>query len=98
MKAYFTLALLLFTIALRAQDYSFGKVSKEELKKTQSYIDAEANAEILYKNESIYYYLNQEKGFIQKREVHLRIKIYNKEGLDLCHQYHKYQSSHRRRL
>lgn len=33
MKAYFTLALLLFTIALRAQDYSFGKVSKEELKK-----------------------------------------------------------------
>ncbi len=82
MKAYFTLALLLIAITLRAQDYSFGKVSKEELKKTQSDIDTEANAEILYKNESIYYYLNQEKGFIQKREVHLRIKIYNKEGLD----------------
>lgn len=82
MKTYFTLALLLISFFLKAQDYSFGKVSKEELIKTESDIDADANAELLYKKESISYHFDQDKGFIQERDVHIRIKIFNKEGLD----------------
>lgn len=64
-----------------AQDVKFGKVSKIELEKSISEIDSNANAEFLYKKEHVYYSFTKARGFIQKRDVHLRIKIFNKEGL-----------------
>lgn len=71
------------TIQLQAQEYKFGKVAKHELEKKGSEIDADANAEYLYKKETVYYdFVNNEQGLVQKKEVHLRIKIYNKEGLN----------------
>lgn len=82
MKYYFALLLVIINIDLQAQDYTFGKVSKHELERKVSDIDADANAEYLYRKESVYYAFNQKEGFVQKKEVHYRIKIYNKEGLD----------------
>jgi len=82
MKHYLTLLSLLVTLNFYAQNYEFGKVSKEELEAQASAIDENADAEILYKNESIFYTYTPEDGFIQRRRLHLRIKIYNKEGLD----------------
>ena len=48
--------ILLFLLAYNvsfAQDYDFGKVSKEELNEKVCTIDSSANAAVLYKNEKI---------------------------------------------
>ena len=82
MKTRLTLILLLILSQLIAQDYKFGKVSLEELEKKVSDIDSNANAEYLYKKEYMYYRFDQQNGFVQQKEVHFRIKIFNKEGLD----------------
>src|SRR3990167_6851576 len=65
-----------------AQDYKFGKVSKEELQQTADPEFPEADAAILYRNQSIKFNYVQGKGFIQENEIYERIKIYNKEGFD----------------
>lgn len=82
MKIYAALILLLLNIQLYGQDNKFGKVLKEVLEKTVSDIDPDTDAEILYKNENISYVFNQQTGFTQRRNIHVRIKIYTKEGLD----------------
>jgi len=75
--------LAFFVISITAaQNYKFGKVSKEELQEKFNPNDTAANATVLYKNESIKFDYSQGEGFIQLREVHERIKIYNKEGFD----------------
>lgn len=65
-----------------AQDYRFGKVSKDELQETAYPEDPEANAAVLYLNQNTYYNYNQNQGFLQVTEVHKRIKIYNKDGYE----------------
>lgn len=75
------LFLLVYNVSF-AQDYDFGKVSKEELNEKVCTIDSSANAAVLYKNEKITFDYIQGEGFIQTREIHERIKIYNKEGFD----------------
>ena len=65
-----------------AQDYKFGKVSKEELSETSNPLDPEAHATVLYKEHKIFYDFNTEDGFVQVNEYHERIKIYDKEGFD----------------
>lgn len=65
-----------------AQDYRFGKVSKDELQETAYPEDPEANAAILYLNQKTYYNYVQNEGFVQVTEVYKRIKIYNKDGYD----------------
>lgn len=65
-----------------AQDFRFGKVSKEELQEVNNPKDPEANATILYLNQKIFYDYNTDDGFVKVTEVHKRIKIYNKEGFD----------------
>ncbi|MCK8480843.1 transglutaminase domain-containing protein [Psychroserpens algicola] len=57
-------------------------MSKEELRETYNSADTSANATVLYRNESIKFNWQQDKGFFQVRKVHERIKIYNKEGFD----------------
>lgn len=82
MKNLFLLVFVLTLQITTAQDYKFGKVSKEELKETQHTFEPNANAAVLYKNQRIYFKFEQDKGFIQYNEIHQRIKIYNKEGYE----------------
>ncbi|SNZ00855.1 DUF3857 domain-containing protein [Flagellimonas pacifica] len=80
-KVLFFLAFLIVQSIL-AQDHSFGKVSKEELEEKFNPADSSASATYLYKYRKTHFeYLNDE-GFQLLTEVHERIKIYNKEGLD----------------
>ncbi len=72
----------LFSVSIEAQDFKFGKVSKAELAEKIHPIDSSANAAILYKKEDVSFTYIQGEGFIQSREVHTRIKIYNNEGYD----------------
>ncbi len=82
MKFVFYIACV-FTIHLTiAQDYKFGKVSKEELLETSDPTDPEANATVLYRSQEIKFEYIESKGFVQKNDIHERIKIYNKDGFD----------------
>lgn len=79
---YLFLSILYFisiTIA-SAQDFKYGKVSKEELAEKVHPTDSSANAAILYISEVINFYNTERDGFMQEREVYERIKIYNKDG------------------
>jgi len=81
MKTKISLILFIFFISVHAQDYRFGKVSKEELTKERSTIDSESPAEVLY--EKIYINLEfspMEKKLYTTKEVEGRIKIYNKNN------------------
>jgi len=68
--------------SLNAQNNKFGKVSIEELQEQFNPQDSAANATILYRKEYIKYDYSEDQGFVQKREVHERIKIYNEGGFD----------------
>ncbi|WP_341221543.1 transglutaminase domain-containing protein [Polaribacter atrinae] len=82
MKRITIVLLLLSQISLVAQDYKFGKVSKEELKEEFYPSDASADAAYLYKRRRTYFTYVQDKGFQVITEIHERIKIYNKSGFD----------------
>ncbi|WBU88180.1 transglutaminase domain-containing protein [Cellulophaga omnivescoria] len=77
---YFFLAINLIT----AQDFSFGKVSSEELKEKSHPIDSAASATYLYKSKKCYFRYLDNSGFELVIEVYERIKIYNKEGYDFA--------------
>lgn len=79
------LVVIAFLMAIQfslAQDYKFGKVSKAELEETENPNDTEANASVLYRNQNIHFDYVSGQGFVQKNEIHERIKIYNKNGFD----------------
>ncbi len=66
-----------------AQDYKFGKVSKEELEEKFNPLDSSASATYLYKyRKSFFEYHSNDGGFVLITEVHERIKVYNKEGFE----------------
>lgn len=65
-----------------AQEYKFGKVSKEELSETAYPLDKTANAAILYENKNIYIKYIKSQGFQLITEVVKRIKLYNKDGFE----------------
>ncbi|APQ16604.1 transglutaminase domain-containing protein [Maribacter hydrothermalis] len=73
---------LTFVIQAQKSEIKFGKVSIEEVTQKQHENDKDAEAAILFKNERFFYDYSSEDGFSTTREVHLRIKIYNKAGLD----------------
>jgi hypothetical protein len=75
------LGLLLIQVA-GSQNVKFGKVSKEELKEKVHPLDSSASAAVLYRSESISFFWTDDDGFMQDREIHERIKIYDKEGYD----------------
>lgn len=78
------IVITLFTVIQfsQGQDYKFGKVSKQELKEITNPHDTEANATVLYRNQHIHFEYVKNKGFVQRNEIHERIKIYNKHGFD----------------
>ena len=82
MKHLLAITLTLFCMVTYAQDYKFGKVSRSELSQTVHPKDSTADAAVLYKKEDIYFVYTESDGFMQHREIHERIKIYNKQGFD----------------
>lgn len=81
-KIYPILMLLFFISAVNAQDFKFGKVSKEEVEEKSHPLEKDANAAVLYRYVNTYYEYNPSTGFDLITDVHERIKIYNKEGFD----------------
>ncbi len=63
-----------------AQNYKYGKISKEELEATSHSLDSEANAAVLYRKASTKFVYDEEDGFMVRTEFQERIKIYNKDG------------------
>lgn len=82
MKKIFTILILVLTSSNFAQDYTFGKVSKEELAEKFYPLDSTADAAYLYKYKKVSYNYSGEEGWEQVTEVVERIKIYNKEGMN----------------
>ena len=78
----FFLALLCFGIKVSAQDYKFGKVSKEELQEKFNPLDSSASATYIHKYRRTYIQYRQEEGFSMVTEIYERLKIYNTEGFD----------------
>lgn len=65
-----------------AQDFDFGKISKEELQEKSFDLDSSSNAAYLYKYRRTYFDYQLNEGFKLITEIHERIKIYNNEGFD----------------
>jgi hypothetical protein len=82
MKKITIVVLLLSQLSVFAQDFKFGKVSKEELQEQFYPLDSAANAAYLYKYKKVSYNYSGEEGWELVTEVIERIKIYNKEGLN----------------
>ena len=81
-NVYLSALMLIFVLNATAQDFRYGKVSKEELLEKQHPKDPEVNAAVLYKNHEVYYDYNPSVGFTLITKVHERVKIYNKEGFE----------------
>ena len=82
MKNCLMLLVLCFTLTGFAQNYKFGKVSKEELQEAYNPLDSTANAAYLFKKRHTYYEYSYGVGFQLITQVHERIKIYNAEGFE----------------
>ena len=65
-----------------ANDFKFGKVTKEEVAEKQHPIENDARAAILYKKERTRYEFDSNQGWSLVTDVHYRIKIYDKQGFD----------------
>ncbi|WP_223269209.1 MULTISPECIES: DUF3857 domain-containing protein [unclassified Polaribacter] len=74
--------ILVFMIfgSVTAQNYKFGKVSKEEIEEQFYPQDSTADAAYLYKFRKTYYNYNNNSGFEIVNEVHIRMKLYTTEG------------------
>jgi len=77
-----SLIILLITHCGIAQNYKYGKVSKEELQEQVNAQYPEANATVLNREINTYYEYKQGVGFTLFKEVLERIKIYDTEGFD----------------
>lgn len=83
MKTKFLLLTTLLFMFAQSQDYKYGKVSKEELEKTNSTIDPEAAGEILYEKANIHMeFSTTENRFFVTTEIEGRIKVYDKDNLN----------------
>jgi hypothetical protein len=84
MKKTLSLFLLVITISSFAQDYKFGKVSKDELTESFYPLDSTADAAYLYRKRRTYFDYIPNNGFQMVTEIHERIKIYSKEGFNMA--------------
>jgi hypothetical protein len=76
------LACTLLSLCATAQNYKYGKITKEELQETKSNLHPEVNAVVLFRNYEVSYDYRDSKGLLKKIEVHERIKIYNANGYE----------------
>jgi hypothetical protein len=80
MKINLTILFLCLQTLLFAQNYKFGKVSKEEIEEKFYPLDSTADAAYLNKHERRYYDFNGSDGMVLVTEIVERIKIYTKDG------------------
>ena len=76
------IVLLLCSLTSYAQDFRFGKVSKEELQEETHPKDPDANAAVLYREQYSHIDYSANDGFVLTTEVFERIKIYNNDGFE----------------
>ncbi len=81
-RNYLIILFVLISATLTAQNFKYGKVSKEELAEKQNASYPEADATVLYRDYKVKFDYTQGQGFTQTVTVHERIKIYNKQGFD----------------
>lgn len=81
-KRIIFLWMCLCTSVIFGQNYKFGKVSKEELEEKVTELDSTANASYLLKNKKVYFEYDGSLGWSLITDVHERIKIYSKDGVD----------------
>ncbi len=84
MKLRFLTVVLFLVICgvSNAQNYKFGKVSKEELLQKEHPLDPTANAAILYRETKTDFQYTQDSGWFMVTEYFERVKIYAKEGFE----------------
>lgn len=82
MKKIILFTALICQMSIIAQNYKFGKVSKEEIEEKFYPLDSTADAAYIYKYRRSHFDYNKNKGFMIITEVHERIKIYTKEGFE----------------
>jgi len=83
MRKIIVVLILISQISICAQEYKFGKVSKEALEEQFHPLDSTADAAYLYRYRRTYYQYMQEKdAFNLVTEIHNRVKIYTKNGFD----------------
>ncbi len=76
---FLTISAIQFSIA---QDYRFGKISKEELSQEVHSMEPDASAAVLYRELKTSFNYDSQNGFTVKTYHHERIKIYNSDGYD----------------
>ena len=76
------IAILCFLNISVAQNYKFGKVSKEELAQSQHSTEPASEAAILYREVHTTFDYSSDSGFYMITDVFERVKIYKKEGFD----------------
>ncbi|WP_196886877.1 DUF3857 domain-containing protein [Aureivirga sp. CE67] len=81
MKSIFIL-LIISSFTSYAQNFKFGKVSKEELLEKEHPLEKGADAAFLYKERELFYYYNSIEGLMIEDRYRFRIKIYSKDGYD----------------
>ena len=77
-----TISFLCFLNISVAQNYKFGKVSKEELQQTVHPTDPTADATVLYREVKTDFQYKEDTGWFMVTDYFERIKIYNKEGFE----------------
>lgn len=65
-----------------AQNYKFGKVSKEELLQNEHPADPSADAAVLYREVKTEFQYTQDSGWYMVTDYFERVKVYNKEGFE----------------
>ncbi|WP_031427345.1 transglutaminase domain-containing protein [Flavimarina sp. Hel_I_48] len=80
MRKFLFLITLLSVLQGMAQDFKYGRVSKEELEEKVHPKFPDANAAILFRDNYSHFNYNDQDGFILVTEVQERIKIYNTDG------------------
>ncbi len=83
---------MLITGVVSSQEYELGKVTIKELQEKVHPIDSSASAAILFKKGEVKIVYDKEKGFVLKKSVIKRVKIYKKEGYDYANQIVSYES------
>jgi hypothetical protein len=84
MKKTIILLLLLSQLSFFAQNYKFGKVSKEELQEQFYPLDSTADAAYLFKSRTTFFDYVPNIGFQVVTEYHERIKIYTNAGFEMA--------------
>ncbi len=81
-KVFFLFFIILSISKGYSQNYDFGEVSKEEVKQSLYTHDSTAPAVILHRGRESYFEYDTADGWVIITEMHERIKILTKEGLD----------------